>query len=194
MPRPREFDTDAALDAALDTFWRLGYGATRVADLTDAMGLSRPSLYNAFGDKRALFLAALDRYAEGYRALAAGMDAEPDGKEAVASALRGVARAFAAPAGPAGCLRVGTTAACGPDDPELVAALAVEQRAMEAAFEDRLTRAQTDGQLAPEADVAVLAAFFVGAISAMAVRARVAPDEDVLVGMAETAVSAWPDP
>ncbi len=63
MARPRTFDKDQALDRAMDLFWDKGYDATSVADLTEAIGINRPSLYAAFGDKEALFMAALDRSA-----------------------------------------------------------------------------------------------------------------------------------
>src|SRR5258708_26576225 len=62
MARPREFDETTALNAAIDCFWHRGYEATSVRDLAASMGLSGPSLYNAFGDKRALFVRALERY------------------------------------------------------------------------------------------------------------------------------------
>src|SRR6516165_10435871 len=63
--RPREFDIDEALDRALQVFWRKGYEGASLLDLTEAMGINRPSLYAAFGSKEALFRRALDRYAEG---------------------------------------------------------------------------------------------------------------------------------
>ena len=63
--RPREFDADEALDRALEIFWRKGYEGASLAELTEAMGINRPSLYAAFGNKEALFRRALDRYAEG---------------------------------------------------------------------------------------------------------------------------------
>src|SRR5215510_1443594 len=63
MPRLREFDEERALDAAVDCFWQRGYGPTSVRDLTEAMGIGGPSLYNAYGDKRALFTRSLERYA-----------------------------------------------------------------------------------------------------------------------------------
>ena len=68
MARPREFNEDAALDAAMHCFWAKGYQATSVRDLEAETGLTTPSLYNAFGDKRALFRRALERYAEHSRA------------------------------------------------------------------------------------------------------------------------------
>jgi TetR/AcrR family transcriptional regulator, transcriptional repressor for nem operon len=64
MGRPREFDEPAALEAAMDCFWRDGYGATSVRDLAARMGINAASLYNAFGDKRSLFCVALRRYAD----------------------------------------------------------------------------------------------------------------------------------
>ena len=191
MPRPREFDTDDALDAARDTFWRLGYEATTLADLTDAMGISRPSLYNAFGDKEALFLTVLGRYEQAYAPMLAALEAEPDGRRAVREALVGVARGLADPETPGGCLRVGHTARTGNHEPVLAEALGRAHRDFEAAFEARLRRAQADGQLAADEDAAVLAAFFAGTISAMSVRARIDRDEAALAGMAQRAMRAW---
>lgn len=190
MARPREFDTDTALDAARDTFWCLGYEATTLDDLTAAMGISKPSLYNAFGDKEALFLTVLGRYADTYGAEIAAMDDEPDGREAVGAFLVGAARGLAA-SGATGCFRVGHTALAGAHEPALAEALTEAHRAFEMGIEARLTRAQRDGQLGLAENPAVLAAFFAGTISALAVRARVERDEAVLVGMAETALRVW---
>jgi AcrR family transcriptional regulator len=69
--RPRAFDADAALDRALEVFWRQGYEGTALSDLTEAMGINRPSLYAAFGNKEALFAKVLDRYTDGPGAFAA---------------------------------------------------------------------------------------------------------------------------
>ena len=65
MGRPREFDVDKALDLALQVFWRKGYEGASMADLTEAMGITKPSLYAAFGNKEELFRKALDRYVDG---------------------------------------------------------------------------------------------------------------------------------
>src|SRR5271154_2740530 len=62
MPRPREFDETVALEAAMECFWQRGYEAPSLRDLTASMGLTAPSLYNAFGDKEELFARALERY------------------------------------------------------------------------------------------------------------------------------------
>ena len=192
MPRPRAFDTETALDAALVTFWRLGYEATTLTALTDAMAISRPSLYNAFGDKEALFLAALARYGATYAAMFDALDAEPDARTAVAAHLQAVAAGLADPSHPAGCLRVAHTARASAAEPALASALARSQHEQEAAFARRLARARRDGQIPAGEDPALLAAFFVGVVNAMAVRARVDADAAVLAGIAERGMRAWP--
>src|SRR5580700_2578012 len=81
MGRPREFDTDAAMEKAMRLFWAKGYEGTSVADLTGTLGISRPSLYAAFGDKESLFRAALERYAAGPAGYVAAALAKPKARE-----------------------------------------------------------------------------------------------------------------
>src|SRR6202167_1789734 len=113
MGRPREFDTDAALEKAMRLFWTKGYEGTSVADLTETLGISRPSLYAAFGDKQSMFRAALERYAagpEGYVAAALG---KPTAREVAEQPLKGAADLQASPRNPCGCLTVNGAIACG---------------------------------------------------------------------------------
>src|ERR1700675_3846645 len=81
MGRPREFDTDAAMEKAMRLFWAKGYEGTSVADLTGTLGISRPSLYAAFGDKQSLFRAALERYAAGPAGYVATALGKPTARE-----------------------------------------------------------------------------------------------------------------
>src|SRR2546428_12924146 len=91
--RPREFDRDAALEQAIDVFWRHGYEATSVSDLTAAMGINPPSLYAAFGDKEKLFLEAVERYQQPRRpSVTKGFDEAPAAKEGVHPGLQESAR------------------------------------------------------------------------------------------------------
>src|SRR6202046_927822 len=102
MGRPREFDTDAALEKAMRLFWAKSYEGTSVADLTEALGISRPSLYAAFGDKRSLFRAALERYAAGPAGYVAVAIAKPTGREVAEHLLRGAADLQASTRNPGG--------------------------------------------------------------------------------------------
>src|SRR5689334_22879157 len=93
--RPRSFDRERALDVALRAFWQRGFDAVSVADLTVAMGITPPSLYAAFGDKKALFREVVDRYQETYGAFfGRALDAEPSVRDGLRAALRAAAIAY----------------------------------------------------------------------------------------------------
>src|SRR5271170_6573535 len=102
--RPREFDTDAALEKAMRLFWAKGYEGTSVADLTGEMRISRPSLYAAFGDKQSLFRAALERYATGPAGYVAAALRRPTAREVAEQLLRGAADLQTSARNPGGCL------------------------------------------------------------------------------------------
>src|SRR3984957_2651155 len=103
MGRPRSFDIDRALDRALLVFWRKGYEGASLSDLTKAVGINRPSLYAAFGDKEALFRKALDRYLKGPAAYTQEALREPTARAVVERLLLGAADLNAAPRHPGGC-------------------------------------------------------------------------------------------
>src|SRR5580704_13875517 len=113
MGRPREFDTDAALEKAMRLFWAKGYEGTSVGDLTETLGISRPSLYAAFGDKQALFRAALERYAAGPAGSVAVALGKHTAREVAEHLLRGAADLQASTRNPGGCLTVNGGIACG---------------------------------------------------------------------------------
>src|SRR5437870_3401565 len=113
MGRPRAFDVDKALERALRVFWRKGYEGTSLSDLTKAMGINRPSLYAAFGNKEALFRKALDRYAEGPAAYTRTALDGPTARAVVERLLRGVVDLLTNPRHPPGCLAVQGALACG---------------------------------------------------------------------------------
>src|SRR5438067_13350951 len=102
--RPRAFDADEALDQALTVFWRKGYEGTSLPDLTRVMGINRPSLYAAFGNKEALFRRALDRYAEGPAAYVREALNEPTAWGAAERLLHGAIDLLTDPRHPRGCL------------------------------------------------------------------------------------------
>src|SRR5881397_436962 len=110
--RPRAFDADKALDRALLVFWRKGYEGASLADLTRAMGINRPSLYAAFGNKEALFRRALDRYAEGPAAYVGEALNEPTARAVAERLLGGTIDLLSDPHNPHGCLVVQGALAC----------------------------------------------------------------------------------
>src|ERR1700719_1378710 len=112
MGRPRSFDLDEALDRALQVFWRKGYEGASLSDLTKAVGVNRPSLYAAFGDKKALFRKALDRYLTGPADYTQEALKEPTARAVVERLLQGAADLNTAPRNPGGCLMVQGALAC----------------------------------------------------------------------------------
>src|SRR5213594_2023775 len=111
--RPRAFDVDEALDRALQVFWHKGYEGSSLTDLTQAMGINRPSLYAAFGDKEALFRKVLDRYADGPAAYVREALNAPTARAVVERLLRGAADLQTNRRNPRGCLAVHGALACG---------------------------------------------------------------------------------
>src|ERR1700753_840134 len=115
MGRPREFDREAALEAALQLFWRKGYLATSMNDLCEAMGIRSPSLYAAFGSKEDLYVEAVQRYSVAANTLIWDhIDDGPTVKAGMRNVLRGAAVVLAGTAGPSGCL---VTLAAGEESP-----------------------------------------------------------------------------
>ena len=172
--RPRAYEPDEALGRATEAFWRGGYSATSLDVLSEATGMNRPSLYGAFGDKHALYLAALSRYVAGGRA---AMDAALGGKRPLRSALRRVFEIALQMYYPAeetarGCFLIGTAAVESVGDEQIRAVLRDGLRSFDQAFEVRLRRAQAEGELAAGADAAVLARVASALLHTLALRSR----------------------
>ena len=193
MARPRTFDRDAALDAAVRVFWERGYRGASLDDLTAACGGSKPSLYAAFGDKAGLFAAALARYAERYDdADLAALDAEPDGRAAVRAYLNAAAERFTDPALPPGCLIAAHCATLGGPDEEVTRPAADADAAAHARLRGRLARAKADGQLPPGEPLGPLADHFHGVRHGLSAAARLGRSRRALLASVDVAMRAWP--
>jgi AcrR family transcriptional regulator len=190
--RPRAFDTDIALDRALQVFWRKGYEGTSLSDLTKAMGINRPSLYAAFGNKANLFRQALDRYAEGPAAYTHKALNEPTARAVAERLLGGVVDLLADPCTPQGCLAVQGALACGEAADAIRRELIARRAAGEAALRRRLERAIADGDLPVDADPADLARFITTVSQGMAVQAAGGASREELRRVVEMALRAWP--
>lgn len=189
--RPRAFDADAALDRALEVFWRQGYEGTALSDLTAAMGINRPSLYGAFGNKEALFGQVLDRYIDGPGGFSAAALAEPRARDVVTRILTGAVELTTDPAHP-GCLSVRNAQACGPES-QPVREMVVDRRTTGlAALRDRLERARAEGDLPASADAAALARYVFTLSDGIAAQAASGATPDDLRKVVDVALAAWP--
>jgi AcrR family transcriptional regulator len=194
--RPLSFDPDEALDRALAVFWREGFQGAALSTLTEAMGINKPSLYAAFGDKASLYLKALRRYAQQESAKhVEALEREADGRDAVESFLRSAVRSLTDPKKPAGCFVVNGSADCDLADtpPEVQAALREALRGGELALRQRLQRAQAEGQLSADVDTAALAAYFGTVMSGLGVQAKAGATRAKLETVVRAAMQAWPE-
>jgi TetR/AcrR family transcriptional repressor of nem operon len=191
VARAREFDEDDVLERAMQLFWARGYEATTVADLTAELGLSKGSLYNAFGDKHTLFLAALGRYGRGPgTALAAALPATGPVLPRLGELLHELAEHIAADPTRRGCFVVNSTSELAARDDQVAACAREVFRALADALRTALTRARDQGELAPDADPRHLAHFLVDTVQGMQVTGKADPDPARLHATVDVALSA----
>ncbi len=190
--RPRAFDPDAALDAAMHLFWEHGYEATSLAMLREAMGLTPPQIYNAFTDKETLFRRALSRYHDkeiGFAQDALGAPV-PTG-EAIRLLLMGAAQAYTRPEKPGGCLFVSGALATSPQAQGIADELKTYRKAAEAAIAARLAEGREAGEVPVGLSVERFAKYLAGVMNGMSIHARDGASVDDLRALAETALAAW---
>jgi AcrR family transcriptional regulator len=190
--RPRSFDENEALDRAMQVFWRKGYEGASMSDLTSAMGVERPSLYAAFGDKEELFRKVLDHYEEGPASSMREALEEPTARRVVQRLFRDAADAGGDSRNPRGCLLVQGALTCGNEANGVRRELIARRAAGEAAIRRRFARAKREGDLPRDADAAVLARYVVAVLHGMAVRSAAGASRKELRGIGEMALRAWP--
>jgi TetR/AcrR family transcriptional regulator, copper-responsive repressor len=191
--RPRGFDRDDVLDRAMLLFWERGYEATSVSELTDAMGITPPTLYNFFGDKKRLFLEVVDRYQTGPGCFAAkALTEEPTAERSIRQLLIRAALSFSKPNGPKGCLVVLGATNCGPESYDVFTALADRRRAAERAVRSRIVAGQKAGELSDGADIDALAGMVTATLYGLAIKARDGVSRDTLRKIIEQTMNAWP--
>jgi TetR/AcrR family transcriptional regulator, copper-responsive repressor len=183
--RPRSFDRDKALERAMQVFWRQGYEATTVSDLTRAMGINPPSLYAAFGDKEHLYLAALERYQQRrFDAVAKWFDEEPTAKAAVRRLLTEAARELR------GSMLVLSATQCSAES--LQPELAERRASMRTIVKVRIDRGIREGELPRGTDSNALTDFYSAVFQGMSLQARDGATRKSLLATAEAAMRAWP--
>ena len=192
--RPRTFDVQKALEAAMFLFWRKGFLATSLPDLCEAMGIRSPSLYAAFGSKEALYLRTMKHYAETVAPTIWGHLKEGNSARACVANLLQAAAENLPECGdiPAGCMVVsaGVTEESPPPILETVRTLRLDCLDM---LRSRLNAAVLAGDLGRSTDTDRLARFYLAVYMGMGIQARDGATEGELRGIAETAMCAWPD-
>ena len=171
MGRPLGFVENEALEAAMRVFWEKGYEGATLADLTEAMGINRSSMYATFGDKEALFRLAIDRYAEGPAAYVREAMEQPTVRGVVEALLRGAVELLTDPSHPRGCLSVQGALACGSNAEPIKQAMIEWRKQGEADIRKRLQRARREGDLAKDVDPGDLARYISTVITGLGVQA-----------------------
>jgi len=189
--RPRAYDPEQALARVMDAFWRTGFSGTSLDQLSAATGMNRPSLYGAFGDKRALYLMTIDRYiAGGEQAMEQALRYDQPLADALSALYRRALSLYLPEGKPArGCFLVGTAGTEAVADAEVRAKLGAAMRGIDRAFEARLRHAQAQGELEATADPALLARVATGVLHTLAVRARAGDARASLQATADAVVA-----
>lgn len=177
---------------AMLTFWRHGYETASVADLTAAMGISAPSLYTAFGDKKQLFLEAVRLYAGDPEDMGRRIDDAPSAYDAARALMRAAATAYTGKATPKGCLLASATATGSAASADVQAAVAEVRRGIEKRLRVRIERDVEDGVLPPTTQPAALAGLVLAVTQGMSVLARDGASRASLLAMVKAALRAWP--
>jgi AcrR family transcriptional regulator len=190
--RPRSFDRDAALRAAMKCFWKLGYEGASMAELTAAMGINSPSLYAAFGSKEELFRAAVQLYLDTEdRETRDVLEAQPTARAAIDAMLRHAACSLTRPGHPHGCLLILGDSNASRDGESVRQFLTQRRRDIQAGLERRLRQGIADGDLPTVADVKAMAAFYMTVLQGLSLRARDGASRESLLQVADSAMAAW---
>ncbi|GAB2176036.1 TetR/AcrR family transcriptional regulator [Dongia sp. agr-C8] len=192
MARPKEFDAEKVLASAADVFWRRGYDVVSIQELEAATGLGRGSLYNAFGDKEGLFIAALDRYVERHGAAPFRHLSNPDVRLGIQRLLEAIIARMGDPANPRGCLLTNTSLAFGTGSDRIDVHVAEKIRTMEALLEQAIARARQEGQIPASASPKQLARFYSAVTQSLGVMHKALGDVAALRDIATVAMRAWP--
>jgi AcrR family transcriptional regulator len=192
--RPLSFDREAALGTAMLLFWRHGYEATSVAQLTQAMGITPPSLYAAFGDKRRLFRAAVQRYMTGARTVEQIIGEAASARDAARELMMAAAIGNTGETTPPGCLLASALVSGSAEEAELREELAAIRRDIEALLQSRIAQDVAEDRLPSGCDAGALAGHTLAVIQGMSTLAKDGADRDKLLRIVDTAMACWPVP
>jgi AcrR family transcriptional regulator len=190
--RPREFCVDQALAQALRLFWEKGYEGTSLTDLTDAMHITRPSLYAAFGNKEALFRKALDLYESEKLSYIRQALEQPTARQVAETMLRGSVANVMSNEEPHGCLGVITSVACGAESQSVREEVVKRGEAGKRALTERFIRAREEGDLPPHVDPEGLMRVLIAMLQGISVQANQGASREDLERLVESGLALWP--
>ena len=191
--RPLAFDQQKALDKAMHVFWTHGYEGTSMAELTDALGINKPSIYAAFGNKEELFRKALAHYIAGPVAFVSEVKNAASARQVVENFLTQAVEFFSNPATPNGCLIVQAALTCGQGSRAIQQELITYRNHFETAFAARFELAKAQGDLPQDADAAGLAKYIATIHQGLSVQASSGATKAELYAVVEIALKTWPD-
>jgi AcrR family transcriptional regulator len=190
--RPRSFDRAAALERAMLVFWEYGYEGASLSVLTEAMGITPPSLYSAFTDKKTLFLEAVDRYLAGHFTPEPIIREAETAQEAVSRLLHAAALGDTQRGKPRGCMLIASAMNCSADGAEVKAALAAIRSRIEGDLRARIQRDIDAGLLPEYTSASALASLYMAVTQGMSVQASDGASRARLLAMADAAMQLWP--
>ncbi len=190
--RPLSFDREAALEIAMHLFWQHGFEATSIAALTQAMGITPPSLYAAFGDKRTLFRETIDRYLGGVTAVSHSIESAATSYEAARDLLTAAAIGDTGEATPPGCLLASSLISSSAGAADIREELATIRRSIEAALRSRIQRDIDAGTLAASCDAEMLAGHVLAVVQGMSTLAKDGAGRGKLLRIVSGIMAHWP--
>jgi len=190
--RPLSFDREAALAVAMRLFWQHGFEATSVAELTQAMGITPPSLYAAFGDKRGLFREAVHLYLGGVGSVAESIAGAATARDAARDLLTAAAFGDSGEDTPPGCLLASSLVSSSIAAADMREELAEIRRGIEAALRLRMERDVRNGHLPDDTDAEALAGHVFAVVQGMSTLAKDGAGREKLLRIVDSAMASWP--
>ena len=190
--RPLSFDREHALQQAMLLFWRHGYEATSLTQLTAAMGITPPSLYAAFGDKKTLFRESVNRYLSGPVTAESMIANAASAHDAARQLLLGAVIGFTGTQTPPGCLLASSAISCSEAANDIQTELAAIRGKIELCLRNKIAHAVKSGELATTIDADAYAGHTMAVIQGLSTLARDGASREKLMGIVEIAMCAWP--
>lgn len=190
--RPREFDVEDALAAALRVFWSKGYEGASLRDLTEAMGVARPSIYAAFGNKEELFRKALDLYERDKLAYVSAALEAASARGVAERLLRGAYELQTTGSDPKGCLGVIASVACGTEAESIKAEVLKRRASSDAALLARMERAKAEGDLPDHISAEAIVRYLNAVLQGLCIQGGAGASPDQLDQVVRTTLELWP--